>query len=507
MNQEPITKPSSLNPEVFTSLPQIAQDYIRGLENYVYSVEKHVVSLMTQMQGFVAKVQELEARLAKDSSNSSKPPSSDGLGKKPKTSSLRGKSGKKPGGQPGHTGRTLEQISNPDNIEIHSPETCDNCQKNLFETSTFDIEKRQVFDLPEVAVEVTEHRAEIKLCPCCGHKNKGMFPENVKAPVQYGERVRSLAAYFEHQHLIPFERLTQIFEDLYGIFLSQGTCHNIDKKLFKNLASFESNLKAHLLACNVLNFDETGARCEKKLHWIHVTSSTTATFYGIHEKRGQEALDDFDILPRFTGTAVHDHWFPYFAYTQVKHGLCNAHHLRELKYVFEQEKAEWAKKMETFLHKANKAVNQAKAQGKSELKIEEVELIHQKYAQIILEGAQYYQGLSDLTNEGMEPLAEGQIKSGFKLLRRLLRKMDAVLAFIHDFRVPFTNNEAEQEIRMQKVKQKISGCFRSFKGGVISCRIRSYIATARKQGWKILESLAEAIRGSPRLLPVIDTGN
>lgn len=491
-----------LNPNVFAALPLEAQAYIQGLE-------KHVVWLMTEVYRLSEKIQELEARLAKNSSNSSKPPSSDGLGKKPKTSSLRGKSGKKPGGQPGHTGRTLERVLDPDYIEIHSPDSCENCQNNLSDGTVVDVEKRQVFDLPQVEVEVTEYQVESKLCPCCGHKNKGKFPDNVRAPVQYGERVRALAAYFEHQHLIPFERLTQIFEDIFGISLSPGTCVNADKKLFNNLAPFESNLKAHLLACKVLNFDETGARCAKKLHWIHVVSSPTATLYGIHSKRGQEAINDIDILPKFTGTAVHDHWFPYFAYKQVKHGLCNAHHLRELKYVYEQEKAQWAKEMESLLLKGNKIVNEAKAQGQNELKPEAIQLISQEYTQVILKGALYYQGLSEIaeTEKEMNLAEEGQVKSGINLFRRLLHKMEAVLAFIYDFDVPFTNNEAEQEIRMQKVKQKISGCFRSFEGGVISCRIRSYIATARKQGWEILESLADAIRGSPRLLQVTSTDN
>lgn len=489
MNQEHV--PTALPSEVFAALPQMAQDYIRALE-------KQVVLLVTQVQSLVIKVQELEARLAKDSSNSSKPPSSDGLGKKNKTTSLREKTGKKPGGQPGHTGRTLEQVSNPDIIKIHSPDNCQNCQTNLSLAIVTDIEKRQIFDLPEQIVQVTEHRRESKLCPCCSHINKAQFPDNVKAHTQYGERIRALAAYFAHQHLIPFERLTQIFEDLYGISLSPGTCYNADKKLYDNLAPFETNLKAHLLACKVLHFDETGAKCEKKLHWIHVSCSQTATHYAIHSKRGKEAIDHIDILPKFTGTAIHDHFYPYFSYKQVKHGLCNAHHLRELKYIYEQEKAQWAKKMETHLLKTKDKVKQAKAQGHQELKTEQIQQIHQEYEQIILEGALYYQELREKTEET-------QFKqSGVNLLKRLLRKKKATLAFVEDFAVPFTNNEAKQQIRMQKVKQKISGCYRTIEGGQISCRIRSYIATTKKQGWKILETLADAIRGSPRLLPIFD---
>jgi transposase len=484
-----------LQPEVFASLPQEVKVYIQSLE-------KQVVWLMAQVQGLVTKVQQLEARLAKDSSNSSKPPSSDGLGKKPKTSSLRGKSGRKPGGQPGHTGRTLERVSNPDYVEIHSPETCEHCQNNISEVVAVNVETRQVFDLPDVVVEVTEHRAETKLCPCCGYRSKGQFPNNVKAPIQYGERVRALAAYFEHQHLIPFERVSQIFEDIYDISLSPGSCHNADKRLFQNLEIFETNLKAYLLACKVLHFDETGIRCEKKLHWVHVTSSATATFYGIHHKRGQEALNDFNILPKFGGVAIHDHWFPYFAYKQVKHGLCNAHHLRELKYVFEQEKEEWAQKMTVLLLKANKIADQARSQGQREILPEDIQLIYQEYSKIILEGAAYYQGVLELVKEESELFAEGPRKTGFNLFRRLLHKMDVVLAFTHNLEVPFTNNQAEQDLRMLKVKQKISGCFRSFEGGVISCRIRSYISTAKKQGWGILDALVDAVRGSPRLLSI-----
>lgn len=482
-----------LKKEVLDALPV-------EVKAYIYALETHIVYLTSEVHHLSEKIKNLEARLNKDSSNSSKPPSSDGPKKNPKTSSLRKGSNKKPGGQSGHVGHTLERVDKPDHIEIHSPGTCENCQKDLSKAAVINIEKRQVFDLPEVSVEVTEHQSESKLCPCCGHKTKANFPENINAPVQYGENVRALAVYFEHQHLIPFERLSQIFEDLYGISLSPGTCHNIDKKLFKNLAPFESDLKAHLLGCKVLHFDETGARCEKKLHWIHVASSETATFYGIHAKRGREAIDDFGILPSFTGTAVHDHWFPYFAYKQVKHGLCNAHHLRELKYVFEQEKGQWAKNMETFLFKAKKVVEEAKMEGKSGLTSGEILLIEKEYGKIILEGAIYYQGIAEISQLESEPLENGYGKAGFNLLRRLLHKMDAVLAFIYNFEVPFTNNRAEQDIRMQKVKQKISGCFRSFDGGVISCRIRSYISTARKQGWNILDSLAEAIRGSPRLV-------
>jgi transposase len=326
MNHNAETVPTGLPDDIFNSLPESVRYYIRFLELRIQQLEKRI-------QEQDAKIHELEARLSKDSSNSSKPPSSDGLKKPAKTISQRDKSGKKPGGQNGRQGKTLEQVENPDHIIIHTPDACNGCGFNLSGTEGAIAEKRQVFEIPEPKIEVTEHRVEIKKCSCCGMSSKGSFPENVNAPVQYGERVQALATYFKNRHFIPVERVCEIFEDVFGISLSPGTCSKIDKKLFAKLESFETNLKAYLLAAKVLHFDETGMRCAKKLHWIHVTSSETATFFGMHAKRGQEAIDEFNILPQFQGVACHDHWFPYFAYTQVKHSLCNAHHLRELTYI------------------------------------------------------------------------------------------------------------------------------------------------------------------------------
>ena len=324
-------------PEAVQKFLAFQQSVIQQQQHTIQQQEARIQQQEARIQQLEMKIHELEARLSKNSSNSSKPPSSDGLKKPPKTTSQRGKSGKKPGGQNGHKGTTLNQVANPDHVVTHSPESCHGCGHNLTGVEGADFEKRQVFEIPQPKIEVTEHRAEIKKCPCCGGISKGSFPENISAPVQYGERVQALVAYFSSQHLLPVDRLCQIFEDVFEIPLSPGTCSNIDKKLFKKLESFETNLKAYLLAATVLHFDETGIRCNKKLHWVHVASSESATFFGIHAKRGQEAIDDFDILSQFGGTAVHDHWFPYFVYDQVLHGLCNTHHLRELTYVHEPQ--------------------------------------------------------------------------------------------------------------------------------------------------------------------------
>jgi len=463
------------------SLPQWAQDLIH--------------QLCGQVQQLTLRVRELEAQLAKNSSNSGKPPSSDGP-EKPKTNqSLRGKSGRKPGGQPGREGKTLEAALDPDRVEIHSPMKCSSCHGSLEEIEAAGIEKRQVFDIPPMLVIVTEHVAETKICPCCGKKNKGEFPQGINAPVQYGDRVKALAAYFLHQHLIPFERVSQIFEDVFGLSLSVGTCVNMDAKLFKNLEAFEEGLKSYLVACKVLHLDETGVRCLKKLHWIHVTSSQMATLFVFHSKRGGEATYDIGILPKYEGSVIHDHWLSYFSYQQVKHGLCNVHHLRELKFVHEQERSDWAKEMADLLLKGKKMTNEARQAGKTAIAFDEIATIEQEYRSLLLKAGAIY---LDIGNR--ESIPDGLGKQGFNLLRRLMNRMDEVLYFMRDLSIPFSNNLAEQDLRMEKVKQKISGCFRTFCGGVISCRIRSYISTARKQGWKIIDALAEAIRGDPRMV-------
>jgi transposase len=477
-----------LTGDVFDSLPESVRFYICFLESRIEKLE-------TIVQQQEAKIKELEARLSKNSSNSSKPPGSDGLKKQPKTNSQRGKSGKKPGGQLGRNGKTLEQVENPDQVIVHSPIECQGCGSSLLYIESISTEKRQIFDVPKPDVKVTEHRVEAKKCPCCGETSKGLFPVNVRAPVQYGERVQALVAYLQHQHLLPVERVCQIFEDLFNVMISPGTCSKIDQKLFKNLDSFETDLKAYLLASRVLHFDETGMRCNKSLHWIHVTSSESATFYGMHTKRGQEAINYFDLLPKFQGNAIHDHWFPYFAYTQVIHGLCNAHHLRELTFIYEQEKEEWAGEMRSLLLKGKKLVEDHADKNclPEEIKAE----VEKEYAAIVLKGLIYHLNLSPLPINGR---GKRKQRAGKNLLDRFADKRDCVLRFIHDFTVPFTNNLGEQDIRMMKVKQKISGCFRTVEGGTIFCRIRSYISTARKQGWQIWDALADAIRGIPRLL-------
>lgn len=486
MNDSTAFNRPALSGPIFDGLPSSVQSYIRYLKAVLEQQQ-------TQIEQLKEKVHELETRLAKNSSNSSKPPSSDGM--KRKTKSQRGKSGKSPGAQNGHAGKGLAQVNHPDSVVIHTPESCHGCGFQLAEVYGSCVEQRQVFDIPDPKVHVTEHCVEEKTCPCCGEATRASFPENVTGPVQYGERIRALIAYFSHQHFIPVERVCEMFKDVFGLSLSSGTCANVDKQLFRHLESFETNLKAHLLATDVLHFDESGVRCEKKLHWVHVASSQEATFYMIHPKRGQEAMDAANILSQFDGVAVHDHWFPYFSFQQLKHSLCNAHHLRELTFIHEQKKEEWAKEMHDLLSHANREVHRYFVEGK--LPDEVLLQIEQDYQRILEAGFIYHRTLPPLPQgkRGRKKQREGK-----NLLDRLNDKRDCVLRFAHDFSVPFTNNQGEQDMRMIKLKQKISGCFRKFHGGQIFCRIRSYISTARKQGWNILDALSDTIRGRPRLL-------
>lgn len=486
MNSDETISLPTIPSKVFDALPESVHSYIRFLEATIQKQQAQIENLQVQ-------VHDLKVRLSKNSSNSSKPPSSDGLKKKPK--SQRGKSGKKPGAQQGRIGKGLAKVENPDVIVAHAPTDCHGCGSKLNDVVGFCAESRQVFDIPEPKIEVTEHQIEEKKCPCCGEITRAAFPENIKGPVQYGERAQALIAYFAHQHFIPVNRLCQVFEDVFGIALSAGTCSNVDEKLFEKLEPFEKSLKTYLLAARVLHFDETGMRCEKKLYWVHVASSQLATLYTIHAKRGQEAMNAAGILPQFKGTAVHDHWLPYFAYHQATHGLCNTHHLRELTFIHEQRKEDWAKKMKDLLILAKNEVEKCREQGF--LSGETMLHIEQAYEKIITDGLEYHSHLTPLPKgkRGRQKQRDGK-----NLLDRLKEKRNCVLLFMYDFSVPFTNNQGEQDIRMVKLKQKISGCFRVFRGGEIFCRIRSYISTARKQGWDIWDALANAIRGSPQLL-------
>lgn len=444
-----------------------------------------ILVLQERLAQLEQRVKELAARLAQNSQNSGKPPSSDGLGK-PGPKSLRTPSGRKPGGQPGHPGQTLQQVKNPDHLQIHRLEVCPQCQGHgLSGEPVLDYESRQVFDLPPRPLEVTEHRAEIKCCPHCGAQVRAEFVAGVNGPVQYGSRFQGLMVYLNQQQLLPYDRLAQLCEDLFGQPLSAGTLVRANERTFAQLEPFAQALVKQVPQAPVVHLDESGLRVAGTLHWLHVASTSALTFYGVHPKRGTEAMDAFGIIGACRQWVVHDHWKPYFSYQECLHALCNEHLLRELKFLWEEEQEVWAQQLSDLLLHLHQ-----RRQKRGELNERQFKQALKGYRKVVRRGRHRH-----------PRLAPGQGRCAQSKAANLLDRLEGydlnVLAFLFDERVPFTNNQAEQDIRMIKVRQKISGCFRTLKGAQIFCRIRSYLSTCRKQGRNLWEAIQMAVAGRP----------
>lgn len=434
-----------------------------------------------------AETAELKRRLAQNSRNSSRPPSSDGLAKPP-AKSLRRPSGRKPGGQPGHQGGHLAQVAAPDEVVDHDPAVCGGCRESLDDATVVGHRARQVFDLPEIRLSTVEHRAWTRRC-ACGHETTAAFPAAVVAAAQYGPRVRALGLYLvAYQHL-PYARASQLLSDWLGQAVSTGTLAAFMAQGAEDLRPFLDEVHARIAAAPVAHFDETGARAEGKLRWLFSASTERLTIYSLHDKRGFDGLDHAGVLPAFAGVAVHDGFKPYRRYTNAQHALCNVHHLRELLGVIEQAPEDpqqaWAVRTDRLLRELHASVRDARAAGRDRLDPRELASYRNSYQQIITLGYQ--------TNPaGTAPTGKrGVIRQSpaHNLLVRLDTYRDDVLRFAHDFRVPFDNNLAERDIRMIKLQQKISGCWRTITGAEHFLAIRSYLSTAGKQHRPIVEAL------------------
>lgn len=484
MTGEEIRAIYDLGPEAVIAL-------VQRLEAIIAQQQQQIAALQAQVAALQARVKELEDRLATDSHNSSKPPSSDGFSRP--NGSMRQASGKKPGGQPGHRGHTLRMVDTPDQIVRHRATRCSCCGASLEGSEPVGYERRQVVDLPPVKLEVVEHRAEVKECPACGERTQGEFPPEVTCSVQYGPRIQAAGVYLMEYQLVPQERTGQLLEDLFGGAPSEGTLNAAVQRCAAGLVATEETVKEQLRGAPVVHFDETGFYVQGKRYWLHSASTQGSTHYGWHTKRGKEASDDMGVLPRFDGRAVHDGWSPYFQYG-CDHALCNAHHLRELTFVQEQDGQAWAAAMKALLLEIKARVEQAKAAGAEELDEATRREFEGRYQRILEEGL--------AANPPAEPRPPGQRgrrkqSKAKNLLDRLTAHQHSVLAFMEDFRVPFDNNLAERDLRMVKVQQKISGCFRSGDGATAFCRIRGYISTARKQGQDVLAAIEHVFAGSP----------
>jgi transposase len=399
---------------------------------------------------------------------------------------------KKSGGQRGHKDHTLEPSENPDLIEVHKVGQCAVCGVTLEDTEVEGYQRRQVFDIPPIQLEVTEHQAEIKICSCCGTANTASFPPDVTASVQYGSRAKALAVYLNNYQFIPLERISEFFEDVVGHRPSEAITLQANITCAESVKPANEAIKEQLMNADVVNFDETGLQVENKLNRLHVACTPYLTYYNVHLKRGGEAMDSIGILPEFGGRAVHDPWSPYFGYDYLKHALCNAHHLRDLIFVYEQYGQEWAEKMSRCLIDIKEEVDLVR-QYSDHLDPEKIDAYEARYDEII----EY--GLEMNPPPQKEPGKRGRVKQSppKNLLERLKEHKQEVLAFMYAFSVPFDNNQAERDVRMMKVKQKVSGTFRTAEGADVFCSIRGYISTARKNGCRVLDAIHDAFRGSP----------
>jgi transposase len=445
-----------------------------------------------QIAELLQRIRDLEARLGKDSHNSSKPPSSDPPFKKPPPRSRRERSGKKPGGQKDHPGAARALVEDPDHRIVLPLEGPCSCGRERAELTTEVLpERRQVIDLV-VRREVTEYRAVTGVCSC-GQVHCSAFPDALGAPVQYGPGLSALAVYLTHYQLLPYRRSAELLGVLAGVTLSPATLVNMGREAAARLAAPVAAIGQSVVRSVVAHADETGMRVAGALQWLHVLCTSVLTFYAVHAKRGAEALTGIGLLEGFRGILVHDHWRAYLS-TSAQHAFCNAHHLRELIALAEADPVlSWPKRLIAVLCEANDATIAARAAGLDALPAPVVEDVFTRYDAILAEAAFFH------PQRLPPPGSRRRVKQtpAYNLVARLRTHRDEVLRFVTDLRVPFDNNQAERDLRMPKLKQKVSGCFRSPEGAAAFATVRSYLSTLRKQSIDLYPALVMTFRGQP----------
>lgn len=449
-----------------------------------------VKNLSAQISAFSAEVKQLKVQNGKNSSNSHKPPSSDAFDKE-KTTSLRKPSGKKPGGQAGHKGHTLRQSNNPTQIiQCPLPGQCDKCGSLLQHSEAQVLQRRQVVDIPIMACDVIEHQTMTLRCQC-GKLHVSQFPDNVREAVQYGPNLRALGVELTQWQLLPLGRASRLIQDLFHIQVSSASLLSWVAQARRIVQPEVDRVAENLRHSALAHADESGLRVEGKLHWLHVVATEKYTWYGIHAKRGMEAIKEHGILPAFTGVLVHDCWPAYWE-LNCTHALCNAHLMRELVYSKEITGQDWPQQMFNFLTESNQIRNAALQQNVP-LSAQDIKAFDTFYDGVLREGELLHP--AKLRTDGKR----GRVKQSVphNLLKRLRQYSDAVLLFMHEPDVPFTNNEAERTIRMPKVKQRISGCFRALDGAENFAVIRSYLDTLHKQKQSIFQVLRQVFVGCP----------
>ena len=474
---------------------EILAVYEAGPDAVVALVQSLFTHFEAQVQALNERVRELEIRLGKDSHNSHKPPSSDGpTYRRPARKSLRQRSGKKPGGQPGHAGCTRLRVEMPDEVHLHAPERCAHCGDNLQGIEPCASQRRQVFDLPPLRLHVREHQAQSKRCPGCGQSTRAAFPPGVDEPVQYGAGVLGLGLYLQVYQLLPYARAAELIGDLFGQAPSQGTLARALEQAHEYLEPVERQILEGLRRSPSVHFDETGLRIAAARQWAHSAGTAALTLYRAHAKRGREAIDAMGVLPGYEGVSIHDAYTSYLSYPG-RHALCNAHLLRDLVAVEEETQACWAAAMRELLLEIKEAAAQARNSGAARLEPAQIQAFRVRYDALLHEGRAAHPPTPPTGRAGRRKQSPA-----CNLVLRLEKHADQVLAFMYDLTVPFDNNLAERDLRMLKTQQKISGGFRCRDGANVFCRIRSYISTVRKQRLPLLDALGTVFSGAP-LMP------